>query len=670
VKITDSEIMALPYGLWKSDEPIESVFRQPTPPMYPFRAEGKLCWLESRPRENGRIALMRENPGSEPECITPQPFNIRTAVHEYGGRCFCVIDKFIVFNNYSDGKLYCQLIRPGSMPQLLIGSPESDVCVGFADLVFVHSVNILIAVAEATEAGAENNNSIVSIFLDRDSDQKQISGTPPVVLAEGSDFYANPVVSADGIRIAWFEWSHPNMPWDQSRLVNADLIVNNAEVSVHDPQVLIDKDNQSVCQLGFLHDASLVFARDGDAYDHWNLFIYNEGEITRLTDCSMDFGEAHWVFGQRRWIEVSDGKIIAVTTDKEGDAIVSVDRETGNCNILQQGYSACSHVESAGTDEVLLVTHYSEKAPEISSLSIHSGKIQTLSRNLQFNTEQVNNPDCSKPVSISFPTGDGEVAYGYFYPPYNPAYSAPENDLPPLLIVIHGGPTSRATSEYSGIKQYFCSLGFALLDVNHRGSTGFGRKFRQSLLGNWGEFDADDIACAIEFVVNKKWVDRKLVFIRGSSAGGYAVLRALTRFPSIFAAGACYYGIGNLITLSKLTHKFEAKYTDRLVGECFNPDTAELPQSRFVTRSPVFQIDNLSCPLILFQGCDDKVVPPKLSREVVNLLEKKGLKYSYIEYPGEGHGFRKIQTRIDSLEKETAFYSEIIKQSKPVRENT
>jgi dipeptidyl aminopeptidase/acylaminoacyl peptidase len=670
MELTDSETMEMPYGLWQSDEPIESVFRQPAPPMYPFRVDDKLCWLETRPQENGRIALMRENPGGEPVCITPASFNIRTAVHEYGGRCFCVIEKYIVFNNYRDGTLYCQLIEPGSMPQPLVSSMESDIRRGFADLVFVKSINTLIAVAETAAAGGENSNSIVSILLNRDSGHEQVSGAQVAILVDGSDFYANPVVSVDGTRIAWFEWSHPNMPWDQSRLVNADLVFNNAEVSVYDLQVLIDNDNQSVCQLGFLNDATLVFARDGDECDYWNLFVYTEGIISRLTHCCMDFGEAHWVFGQRRWVEVSDGKIIAVTTHKEGDAIVNVDRESGHCSVLHQGYSACNHLQRAETDEVLLVTHFSDRVPEISSLSVQTGNIQPLPKYSQVNTGSVKKPGCSRPEFISFPTGDGEVAYGYFYPPYNPAYTPPQNDLPPLMIVIHGGPTSRATSEYSAIKQYFCALGFALLDVNHRGSTGFGRKFRQSLLGNWGEFDADDIASAIEYVVSRNWVDRNLVFIRGSSAGGYAVLRALTRYPDMFAAGACYYGIGNLITLCRLTHKFEAKYTDRLVGECFNPDTAEQPDSRFVTRSPVFQIDNISSPLILFQGCDDKVVPPELSREVVNLLEKKGVKHSYTEYPGEGHGFRNIQTRIDSLEKETTFFSEVIKQRKPVRDNT
>ena len=195
------------------------------------------------------------------------------------------------------------------------------------------------------------------------------------------------------------------------------------------------------------------------------------------------------------------------------------------------------------------------------------------------------------------------------------------------------------------------------MDINHRGSTGLGRKYRQSLLGNWGEFDADDIASAIDFVSNQKWIDKNLVFIRGSSAGGYAVLRALTRFPDRFAGGACYYGIGNLVTLSAGTHKFESKYTDRLVGERFDPATAMNPESRFVTRSPVFQIDKLSSPLILFQGAQDKVVPPDLSREVVELLKTKGIKHSYTEYPGEGHGFRQTQTRVDALRKETAFFA-------------
>jgi dipeptidyl aminopeptidase/acylaminoacyl peptidase len=296
-----------------------------------------------------------------------------------------------------------------------------------------------------------------------------------------------------------------------------------------------------------------------------------------------------------------------------------------------------------------------------------SGRLRSLKRIPEYGLDPpsqqsaINSDGHSEPKLIRFPTGNKEFAYGFFYSPFNRRFIAPAKSRPPLLVLVHGGPTSKAISELASLKQYFCSLGYALLDVNHRGSTGHGRKYRQSLLGNWGEFDAEDITSGIRYVVEKGWVDGELVFIRGGSAGGYAVLRSLTRYPEKFAGGACYYGIGNLITLSEITHKFEAKYTDQLIGEVFDREKSIHPESKFVKRSPIFQIEKLSSPIIMFQGLDDKVVPPDVSREVVEVLKERKIKHSYTEYSGEGHGFRQAATRIDALRKETMFFSEIIR---------
>ena len=273
--------------------------------------------------------------------------------------------------------------------------------------------------------------------------------------------------------------------------------------------------------------------------------------------------------------------------------------------------------------------------------------------------------NCGRAQPIAYPTRDGERGYAYFHGPFNRRYRGPPDAKPPLLVMVHGGPTGRTTPEFHPLKQFFTSLGYAVLDINHRGSTGYGRAYRQRLLGCWGEIDATDIADGVNYVVEKNLADPALVFIRGGSAGGYAVLRALTRFPEMFSGGACYYGIGNLITLARITHKFEGYYTDRLIGEKFDPRTADdlarNPASRFVERSPVFHLDRLNSPLILFQGLQDKVVPPAISREVAECLDKKGIPYQYIEYENEGHGFRQLPNRVDSLERETAFFASIIR---------
>ncbi len=677
----------MPYGLWKSDVTIESLVKKVAPPTYPFRHKDKLYWLTAQPHEQGRIALMRENPSAEPICMTPANFNIRSAVHEYGGRCFCLVGDSIIFNNYEDGNLYRQSLEllPSSSPSLpqpaspqrLSGNLTAQHCCGYVDLVAVGNGEFILGVIETSRQGEPHCNSLIAISSGIGAEIDQAVESMPIILAQGADFYANPVVSSDGTKIAWFEWNHPNMPWDQSRLLCADLLTHppvksndNKLISLDKPKVIVDQPNCAVCQLGFLHDNRLIFVSDSDSCDYWSMFQYASGKITRLTYSKEEFGEAHWLFGQHRWQSIGDGLIIAVATREDGDVLVKVDSNTRGYSVLHQGFSACSHLQGVDSSELLFIAHHSNRPAEIVSLSLPSASIKTLS--VVFSGSDATDANDqqnllhSEPRLIKFSVAKtrtaNSMAYGYFYPPCNMRYDAPKNTLPPLVIVIHGGPTGRATSEHSSLKQYFCSLGFALLDINHRGSTGLGRKYRQSLLGNWGEFDADDIVDAINFVGNQKWIDKDLVFIRGSSAGGYTVLRSLTRFPQQFAGGACYYGIGNLVTLSNITHKFESSYTDNLVGERFNPETATHADSRFVTRSPVSQINQLSSPLILFQGKEDKVVPPALSREVIALLKKKGIKHSYTEYSGEGHGFRQMQTRADALRKESAFFAEIISQ--------
>lgn len=650
------------YGLWNSDAEIESVIESSSPPAYPFKLNGILYWLEAQVKEKGRIVLMQdhaqEHSKSNPICITPPEFNIRSRVHEYGGRCFCIDENRIIFNNFSDGNLYHQSLDKDIQATRLIDNALFEGCRGYADLVKSNNLDFVLAVAELEEESHQNHNCIVAVSCDKNFEGGCNSNNRPTILVDGSDFYANPVISTDGKKLAWFEWSHPYMPWDQSSLVIADLVQKGDEIFIEHKRVIVDEINRSVCQLGFLENGALLFASDSPECEYWNFFQYLDGQIRQVTQESGEFGEAHWVFGQNRWCEAASGNVVAIMTTQGGDELVSTNIESGEVKTLHSGFSSCSHIYLSNEGDLIFVAHYSDRSAEITELDADSGNMKIL---------KAAGPSCfargsSEPKLIQFPIGNKNHAFAYFYPPYNQDFCALENSLPPLLVVIHGGPTSRATSEFSELKQYFCSKGFALLDINHRGSTGYGRKFRQALLENWGEFDADDISNAINYAIDNRWVDKDLVFIRGSSAGGYAVLRSLTQFPQLFAGGACYYGIGNLITLSEITHKFEAKYTDRLVGETFNPDTANQPGSRFVTRSPIFQIENLSSPLIMFQGEDDNIVPPTVSREVVELLKKNGVKHSYTEYPGEGHGFRQTATRVDALSKETEFFTEIIQQ--------
>ena len=323
--------------------------------------------------------------------------------------------------------------------------------------------------------------------------------------------------------------------------------------------------------------------------------------------------------------------------------------------------AALKHM-SLGEDGLLLcMACYENKMPSI--VQVNHGGLDEISIAID---------DCSGmdhvpvPEFVEFATSREEMAYGLFFAPLNPGYTGPCSRHPPLMVMIHGGPTGRSSRGYEGIRHHYCSLGFAVLDVNHRGSTGFGRTYRQGLLGNWGVDDCEDIAAGIGYLIRQQQIDPELVFMRGGSAGGYAVQRALTRHNELFCAGASYYGIGNLITLSEITHRFESRYTDQLIGEEYDRNRAQNPASRYRKRSPIFEMDKLNCPLILFQGSEDRVVPPELSHEVVELLKRKGIHHAYHEYVGEGHGFRNKSTKLAALSAEIEFFTDIVRKKRGI----
>ena len=648
-----SQIIEASYGSWKSLRRLESVFDDGFEPSYPFIAGGQLYWLESLSEGNGRVAVMTEAQSGDRRCITPAEYNIRTRVHEYGGKCFCVHRDSVIFNNWRDGRLYIQRLNADSSPRPLPAAVIPG-CRGFADLVVSRDGNWVIGIIEleADESDRENINRIVAISLS----EAGVDQPGFATLADGEDFYASPVLSNDGEQIAWLEWSHPNMPWDQTRLVRASLKADADRIVVTEKRIVVDEPGRSVCQPGFTSGGLLLFVSDDETTDRWNFHSYDGNRIRRLTDSQSEFGEPHWIFGQSRWRQSGHNLIYAVGSSHLGDRIFRINLESGRLNPIDREFSACRQLFSDGSGSIWFVGCFSDRQPQILRLEPHSNRIEPcLSGAVDPDRDRI-----SIPQPVSFPDGNQDPVYGYFYPPCNPCYVAPAGTLPPLLVVTHGGPTGRTTPEYSSIRQYFCSIGFALLDINHRGSSGYGRAYRQQLLGQWGVFDVDDIISGIDFVASQGWIDPGRVFIRGSSAGGFVVLSSLTRYPERFAGGSCYYGIGNLITLSEITHKFESKYTDNLVGKKFDPVSARRPDSRYVSRSPLFHMNSLSCPLILFQGEDDKIVPPEVAREVVNSLRENGLEYEYTEYPGEGHGFRLKRNRLDALGREINFFVRII----------
>ena len=627
---------------------IKALFSQPGTPSYPFLDDREqLCWLEALTDDGGRLAIKQQTPHGE-RVVTPAGFQIRSRVHEYGGQCFCIAGAFVYFNNFADGLIYRQYLHDDESPVVVSTSHKGSIA--YADLHYCEALNVLVAVQElAGASAAENINRIVAFSL------TQTSPTTPQVLLEGADFYAAPHISNKGDQLAWLEWSNPYMPWDETQLYCSALLRSADELDLARAVLIAGGEGCSVCQPGFLSDGDLVFAMDSDApisqpENYWNLYRSHNGNIEPITRQRAEFGEAHWIFGQQRWVQYDVNSLQVIRTRDEVDTLCELDLRNGE--LLEQCPPASRFSQlSLHSGTLLGIVHYPNRPPAIFRYQSEGACVE-----LKTSPEWMQHESVSEPELLCFPTRDGDYAYANYY-----AAKPLDAQIPiSLLVLVHGGPTSRADTALSPLVQYFCQNGFAVLDINHRGSTGHGRVYRQKLLGQWGEIDANDIADAIEFAFTQKQHDPARVFIRGGSAGGYAVLRALTRFPELFCGGACYYGIGNLITLAEITHKFEGKYTDRLIGENYDRNHAQQADSRFRSRSPIFDIDRIRSPLILFQGLEDKVVPPEVSREMVDTLDRNAVPHEYIEYPGEGHGFRQAQTRIDALQREITFYQGIL----------
>ncbi len=321
-------------------------------------------------------------------------------------------------------------------------------------------------------------------------------------------------------------------------------------------------------------------------------------------------------------------------------------------NCLKKFSGHVQNLTGNGDGSIALVSRSDSCGPQLLRFDRHSAAAQVIADN----PSPIPAQDVSKPRHLAYPCSDGRESYGFYYPPTNARYS--NDGCPPLLVMVHGGPTARSYGFFDIQKQFWTSRGFAIFDVNHRGSCGYGRQYRDSLYGHWGELDTRDIVDGVDYLVRHQMANRDQVCIRGKSAGGYAVLRALCCYPEVFRAGACYYGIGNLRTLAEITHKFERYYTDRLLGEKYRPRDSLEPSSLYYQRSPIHQISNVRAAMIIFQGLLDNIVPPTVAREIVDVLESSGIRHRYIEYADEGHGFRYVNNNIDAWSHELEFYRE------------
>ena len=622
-----------PYGSWKS--PITSeLYASAYVGLSEVQLEdGTVYWNELRPKEQGRYVVVQLQTDGTTHDITPPGFNARTRVHEYGGGSYLVDKGTVYFSNYSDQRLYRQKL--GSSPEAL--TPLVDV--RYADGVIDHQSNRIVSVREDHTVKGEAVNTIVAVNL--------ASGGPGEVIVSGNNFYSSPRISPDGRQLAYLTWNHPNMPWDGTELWVSTFDADGKPVN---SQRVAGGLKESVYQPEWSPDNRLYFVSDRTGW--WNIYRSNNGRAEAICPLEAEFGGPQWVFRQSHYGFASPRQIICIYTMKGGTHLARLDTVTGRLEEILTPYSGGARQIrdiAVGPDHAVFVGGSPTEADSIVQIDLRTPKLTVLRRSRNVT---VDNRYLSIPRHVEFQTTNGLTAHSFYYPAKNPDYSAPASEKPPLIAICHGGPTGQTSTALRYSIQYWTSRGIAVLDVDYRGSTGYGRPYRERLNGQWGVVDVDDCVNGARHLVQNGEVDRNRVAIEGGSAGGYTTMCALT-FRDFFKAGASYFGISDLETFVKDTHKFESRYLDRLVGPY--PEKKDL----YRERSAINYVERVSCPMILFQGLEDKIVPPDQSEKFYKVLRDKGLPTAYIAYEGEQHGFRKSENIKRSIEAELYFYGKV-----------
>jgi dipeptidyl aminopeptidase/acylaminoacyl peptidase len=613
-----------------------------------------IYWIESRPQERGRSVIVRCSRDGGPADVTPPlpsdgqgGFNVRTRVHEYGGGAYLVGGGVVYFCNDADQRLYRQ--ERGGSPVPITETPSKSRGMRYADGVMDAARGRMIWVREDhTTSAAEPVNTLVDIALD--------GVRPQRVMVSGSDFYAAPRLSQDGARLAWLDWRHPNMPWDGTELWVASVTADGA---IADKRKVAGGDAESIFQPEWSPDGVLYFVSDRSGW--WNLYRLvgdppsGGSEAEAVYPLAAEFGSAQWGFRPSRYTFASARRLLCSYSRDGAASLAAVDLDTLAVTPVATEFTEIGSLWAAN-DHVYFVGASPMHFPAIVKLSPTSGEVTILKFS---NTEDVRAYEgyLSAPQSIEFPSESGLTAFGLFHPPANRDVTAPAAELPPLIVRAHGGPTSAFSSALDWSVQYWTSRGFAVLNVNYGGSTGYGRLYRERLLGQWGVVDVADCINGARHLAATGRVDGKRMAIRGGSAGGYTTLCALT-FHDVFATGVSYYGISDLEALAKDTHKFESRYLDGLIG----PYPAS--QRLYHDRSPVHFADRLSVPIAFFQGAEDPIVPPNQAEAMAQALRAKSLPFQYLLFDGEQHGFRRAQTIKRSLDAELYFYSIFLSATK------
>ncbi len=642
----------MPYGSWPTPITSDVVVEAAVQLGEVAYADGSVTWSEQRPQEGGRTQIVRWLPDWSVVDLLPDGFNARTAAHEYGGGAWWVRGQDLWFANWDDQRLYQLMGR--SMPVPITPEPAQERGERWADGDLDGSGRWLAVVRELHEPGATPAEVVNEILvLDVTAEHE------PRVMVSGPDFLSDPRFSDDGRYLCWLQWNHPDMPWDGTELCVAELSYNTAGPEVADTQVVAGRfhfgggssgDGESVSQPRWSDGLWFISDRTG----WWSLYHWSPGgRVEPMVEIGADIGVPQWIFGLSRYDLLGDGSVVFAYL-RDGLDHLAVRDTAGVIHDLDLPFTVFSAIQADG-DRVVLVAGSADSEPAVVRLRLGApeGRWTVLESDVLRPPRDLGiDPTWfSRPEPISFPTA-GETAHALFYPPRNPEVDGPADELPPLLVVIHGGPTSAARPELRLGTQYWTSRGFAVVDVNHRGSTGYGREYREKLRDAWGIVDVEDSIAAARWLVEKGPVDPDRLCIAGGSAGGYTTLAALA-LSDVFAAGANYFGVADLEALAAETHKFESHYLDGLIGPY--PERSDI----YRERSPINHLDGFEEPLVVFQGLDDPVVPPSQSEMIVDALRKKGVPVSYLAFEGEQHGFRQAKNIRRALDGELSFYSQI-----------